>query len=49
VFGEGIGSGGVLVTGSVVTVGQARGLFRPPEDPEADLADSGEGTRGDGA
>ena len=28
VFGEGIGSGGVLVTGSVVTVGEARGLRR---------------------
>jgi dihydrofolate synthase/folylpolyglutamate synthase len=31
VFGEAIGSGGVLVTGSVVTVGEARALFRPPE------------------
>jgi len=29
VFGEGIGSGGVLVTGSVVTVGEARALLRP--------------------
>ena len=29
VFGEGIGSGGVLVTGSVVTVGEARALLKP--------------------
>jgi dihydrofolate synthase/folylpolyglutamate synthase len=29
VFGEAIGSGGVLVTGSVVTVGEARRLLRP--------------------
>jgi dihydrofolate synthase/folylpolyglutamate synthase len=29
VFGEGIGSGGVLVTGSVITVGEARRLLRP--------------------
>jgi len=29
VFGEGIGSGGVLVTGSVVTVGEARTLLKP--------------------
>jgi dihydrofolate synthase/folylpolyglutamate synthase len=29
VFGEGIGSGGVLVTGSVITVGEARALLRP--------------------
>ena len=28
VFGEAIGSGGVLVTGSVVTVGEARSLLR---------------------
>ena len=28
VFGEAIGSGGVLVTGSVVTVGEARHLLR---------------------
>jgi dihydrofolate synthase/folylpolyglutamate synthase len=27
VFGEGIGSGGVLVTGSVVTVGEARAML----------------------
>jgi dihydrofolate synthase/folylpolyglutamate synthase len=41
VFGEGIGSGGVLVTGSVVTVGEARSLFRPPEvgQPEVDQAE----------
>ncbi|MGN6780318.1 MAG: bifunctional folylpolyglutamate synthase/dihydrofolate synthase [Marmoricola sp.] len=29
VFGEGVGSGGVLITGSVVTVGEARALLRP--------------------
>jgi dihydrofolate synthase/folylpolyglutamate synthase len=29
VFGEAIGSGGVLVTGSVVTVGEARHLLKP--------------------
>ena len=29
VFGEAIGSGGVLVTGSVITVGQARTMLRP--------------------
>jgi dihydrofolate synthase/folylpolyglutamate synthase len=46
VFGEGIGSGGVLVTGSVVTVGEARSLFRPPEDPDADLAGAGDGDQG---
>jgi dihydrofolate synthase/folylpolyglutamate synthase len=28
VFGEGLGSGGVLVTGSVITVGEARALIR---------------------
>ena len=28
VFGEAIGSGGVLVTGSVVTVGEARAMLR---------------------
>jgi dihydrofolate synthase/folylpolyglutamate synthase len=28
VFGEGLGSGGVLVTGSVITVGEARALLR---------------------
>jgi len=28
VFGEGLGSGGVLITGSVVTVGEARALLR---------------------
>jgi dihydrofolate synthase / folylpolyglutamate synthase len=27
VFGEGLGSGGVLVTGSVITVGEARALL----------------------
>jgi dihydrofolate synthase/folylpolyglutamate synthase len=29
VFGEAIGSGGVLVTGSVVTVGEARAMLKP--------------------
>jgi dihydrofolate synthase/folylpolyglutamate synthase len=29
VFGEAIGSGGVLVTGSVITVGEARAMLRP--------------------
>ncbi|MGO4256706.1 bifunctional folylpolyglutamate synthase/dihydrofolate synthase [Marmoricola sp. RAF53] len=33
VFGEGLGSGGVLVTGSVITVGEARALIAPREDP----------------
>jgi dihydrofolate synthase/folylpolyglutamate synthase len=28
-FGEAIGSGGVLVTGSVITVGEARAMLRP--------------------
>ncbi len=32
VFGEGLGSGGVLVTGSVVTVGEARALIKPRGD-----------------
>jgi len=40
VFGEGIGSGGVLVTGSVVTVGEARRLLRRRE-PAAGLDDPG--------
>ena len=31
-YGEAIGSGGVLVTGSVVTVGQARAMLRPRGD-----------------
>ena len=31
VFGEGLGSGGVLVTGSVITVGEARALINPKE------------------
>jgi dihydrofolate synthase/folylpolyglutamate synthase len=31
VFGEAIGSGGVLVTGSVVTAGEARAMLRPRE------------------
>ncbi len=29
VFGEGLGSGGVLVTGSVITIGEARRLINP--------------------
>ena len=28
-FGDGIGAGAVLVTGSVVTVGEARAMIRP--------------------
>lgn len=31
VFGEGLGSGGVLVTGSVITVGEARALIKPKD------------------
>jgi dihydrofolate synthase / folylpolyglutamate synthase len=31
IFGEAIGSGAVLVTGSVVTVGEARRLLKPRE------------------
>jgi dihydrofolate synthase/folylpolyglutamate synthase len=31
VFGEAIGSGGVLITGSVITVGEARGMLKPRE------------------
>ena len=31
VFGEAIGSGGVLITGSVVTVGEARQMLKPKE------------------
>jgi dihydrofolate synthase/folylpolyglutamate synthase len=33
VLGEAIGSGGVLVTGSVITVGEARALINPREVP----------------
>jgi dihydrofolate synthase/folylpolyglutamate synthase len=33
VFGEAIGSGGVLVTGSVVTVGEARAMLRSRHEP----------------
>jgi dihydrofolate synthase/folylpolyglutamate synthase len=33
VFGDAIGSGGVLVTGSVVTVGEARAMLRSRRDP----------------
>jgi dihydrofolate synthase / folylpolyglutamate synthase len=29
VYGEAIGSGGVLITGSVITVGEARSMLRP--------------------
>ena len=32
IFGEAIGSGGVLVTGSVITVGEARALIKPRAD-----------------
>jgi len=32
VFGEGLGSGGVLVTGSVITVGEARALVNPRDN-----------------
>ena len=31
VFGEAIGSGAVLVTGSVITVGEARSMLKPRE------------------
>ncbi len=34
VFGEAIGSGGVLVTGSVVTVGEARAMLRSRRDAD---------------
>ena len=34
VFGEAIGSGGVLVTGSVVTVGEARSMLRSRRNPD---------------
>ncbi|WP_310964223.1 bifunctional folylpolyglutamate synthase/dihydrofolate synthase [Nocardioides terrisoli] len=40
VFGEAIGSGGVLVTGSVVTVGEARAMLRPRRSQQPD--DAGE-------
>jgi dihydrofolate synthase/folylpolyglutamate synthase len=36
-FGEGIGSGGVLVTGSVVTVGEARRMLGPARDRDGEL------------
>ena len=36
VFGEAIGSGGVLVTGSVITVGEARALIKPRNDRASD-------------
>ncbi|MCW2784979.1 MAG: FolC bifunctional protein [Marmoricola sp.] len=32
IFGEGLGSGGVLVTGSVITVGEARAVIKPRAD-----------------
>jgi dihydrofolate synthase/folylpolyglutamate synthase len=32
IFGEGLGSGGVLVTGSVITVGEARALIKPRDE-----------------
>jgi dihydrofolate synthase/folylpolyglutamate synthase len=34
VYGEAIGSGGVLITGSVVTVGEARAMLKPRERKE---------------
>jgi dihydrofolate synthase / folylpolyglutamate synthase len=34
-FGEAIGSGGVLITGSVVTVGEARAMLRPRRSRDA--------------
>ena len=40
-FGDPLGSGAVLVTGSVVTVGEARAMLRRDRPPEA--RDSGEG------
>ena len=56
-LGEAIGSGGVLVTGSVVTVGEARHLLRPrrnadgsrlaEKDPQADRARQAEQARQD--
>ena len=33
-LGEAIGSGGVLVTGSVVTVGEARAMLRSRRNPD---------------
>ena len=36
VFGEAIGSGGVLITGSVVTVGEARTMLRSRRRPEVE-------------
>ncbi len=41
VFGEGIGSGAVLVTGSVVTVGEARALLRPRGRAGGEAGESG--------
>ena len=38
VFGEAIGSGGVLVTGSVVTVGEARAMLRSRRETAPDAA-----------
>ena len=40
VFGEAIGSGGVLVTGSVVTVGEARRMLRQRRRPREPLGPS---------
>ena len=42
VFGEAIGSGGVLVTGSVVTVGEARSLLRSRRTPGQKPGESGD-------
>ena len=42
VFGEAIGSGGVLVTGSVVTVGEARQLLRPQRNADGSRREQGD-------
>ena len=55
VFGEAIGSGGVLVTGSVVTVGEARAMLRSRRNAdgrrsrEQESADAAATLRGDPA
>src|SRR6478609_5029507 len=42
VFGEAIGSGGVLVTGSVVTVGEARHMLRPQRNADGSRKEQGD-------
>ena len=42
VFGEAIGSGGVLVTGSVVTVGEARHMLRPQRNADGSRREQGD-------